>query len=120
MKATQAVSPRATFLRVSEKSSSFPHHASRDLVPFLSAGRSRLAQYRRFYPSYLGENQTIRLPIIQRWAVQVMMFVPDSANGARQTRCLLPRGGRGILVSRILHQRMLPERQSIDDEDDEP
>ncbi len=26
----------------------------------------------------------------------------------------------GILVSRILHQRMLPERQSIDDEDDEP
>jgi toxin ParE1/3/4 len=26
----------------------------------------------------------------------------------------------GILVSRILHQRMLPERQSIDDEDDGP
>jgi len=24
----------------------------------------------------------------------------------------------GILVSRILHQRMLPERQAIDDEDD--
>jgi toxin ParE1/3/4 len=24
----------------------------------------------------------------------------------------------GILVSRILHQRMLPERQSMDDEDD--
>ena len=26
----------------------------------------------------------------------------------------------GILISRILHQRMLPERQSIDDEDDGP
>ena len=26
----------------------------------------------------------------------------------------------GILVSRILHQRMLPERHAIDDEDDEP
>jgi toxin ParE1/3/4 len=26
----------------------------------------------------------------------------------------------GILVSRILHQRMLPERQSIDDEDEGP
>jgi toxin ParE1/3/4 len=26
----------------------------------------------------------------------------------------------GILVSRILHQRTLPERQSIDDEDDGP
>jgi toxin ParE1/3/4 len=26
----------------------------------------------------------------------------------------------GILVSRILHQRMLPERQAIDDEDDGP
>jgi plasmid stabilization system protein ParE len=27
---------------------------------------------------------------------------------------------RGILVSRILHQRMLPEGQIIDDEDDGP
>jgi len=26
----------------------------------------------------------------------------------------------GILVSRILHQRMLPERQSTNDEDDGP
>ena len=26
----------------------------------------------------------------------------------------------GILISHILHQRMLPERQSIDDEDDGP
>jgi toxin ParE1/3/4 len=26
----------------------------------------------------------------------------------------------GILISRILHQRMLPENQSIDDEDDTP
>jgi toxin ParE1/3/4 len=26
----------------------------------------------------------------------------------------------GILISRILHQRMLPENQSIDDEDDMP
>ena len=26
----------------------------------------------------------------------------------------------GILVSRILHERMLPERQAIDDEDDGP
>ena len=26
----------------------------------------------------------------------------------------------GILISRILHQRMLPERHSIDDEDDGP
>ena len=26
----------------------------------------------------------------------------------------------GILVSRILHQRMLPERHAIDDQDDEP
>ena len=26
---------------------------------------------------------------------------------------------RGILVSRLLHQRMLPERHVIDDEDDE-
>lgn len=26
----------------------------------------------------------------------------------------------GILVSRILHQRMLPERQTIDDDDDGP
>jgi toxin ParE1/3/4 len=26
----------------------------------------------------------------------------------------------GLLVSRILHQRMLPERQAIDDEDDGP
>jgi toxin ParE1/3/4 len=27
---------------------------------------------------------------------------------------------KGILVSRILHQRMLPERQSIDEENSEP
>jgi len=27
-------------------------------------------------------------------------------------------GAAGILVSRILHQRMLPKGQSIDDEDD--
>jgi toxin ParE1/3/4 len=26
----------------------------------------------------------------------------------------------GILVSRILHQRMLPDRHAIDDQDDEP
>ncbi|MGH7838513.1 MAG: type II toxin-antitoxin system RelE/ParE family toxin [Candidatus Binataceae bacterium] len=26
----------------------------------------------------------------------------------------------GILISRILHQRMLPERQALDDEDDPP
>jgi len=26
----------------------------------------------------------------------------------------------GILISRILHQRMLPERHAIDDQDDEP
>jgi len=26
----------------------------------------------------------------------------------------------GILVSRILHQRMVPERHAIDDQDDEP
>jgi hypothetical protein len=26
----------------------------------------------------------------------------------------------GILISRILHQRMLPDRQGIDDEDDTP
>jgi toxin ParE1/3/4 len=26
----------------------------------------------------------------------------------------------GILVSRILHQRMLPERHGLDDQDDEP
>lgn len=26
----------------------------------------------------------------------------------------------GILISRILHQRMLPERQTLDDEDDQP
>jgi toxin ParE1/3/4 len=26
----------------------------------------------------------------------------------------------GILISRILHQRMLPDRQAIDDEDDTP
>jgi len=26
----------------------------------------------------------------------------------------------GILISRILHQRMLPERHTIDDQDDEP
>jgi plasmid stabilization system protein ParE len=26
----------------------------------------------------------------------------------------------GILISRILHQRMLPENQAIDDEDDTP
>jgi toxin ParE1/3/4 len=26
----------------------------------------------------------------------------------------------GILVSRILHQRMLPERQAMDDDDDGP
>jgi toxin ParE1/3/4 len=26
----------------------------------------------------------------------------------------------GILVSRILHQRMLPDRHTIDDQDDEP
>jgi plasmid stabilization system protein ParE len=26
----------------------------------------------------------------------------------------------GILVSRVVHQRMLPERLSIDDEDDGP
>jgi toxin ParE1/3/4 len=28
------------------------------------------------------------------------------------------RATEGILVSRILHQRMLPERQSIDEEED--
>src|SRR5271157_3790288 len=28
--------------------------------------------------------------------------------------------GKGILVSRILHQRMLPERQNINEEDAEP
>ena len=26
----------------------------------------------------------------------------------------------GILISRILHQRMLPDRQAIDDEEDPP
>jgi len=29
-------------------------------------------------------------------------------------------GRGGILISRILHQRMLPDRQAIEDEDDEP
>ena len=28
-------------------------------------------------------------------------------------------GAAGVLVSRILHQRMLPEKQSIDDEEDQ-
>jgi toxin ParE1/3/4 len=28
-------------------------------------------------------------------------------------------GASGVLISRILHQRMLPERQAIDDEDDD-
>jgi toxin ParE1/3/4 len=28
-------------------------------------------------------------------------------------------GAGGVLISRILHQRMLPERQAIDDEDDD-
>jgi plasmid stabilization system protein ParE len=30
------------------------------------------------------------------------------------------RAAEGIVVSRILHQRMLPERQNMAEEDDEP
>jgi hypothetical protein len=34
--------------------------------------------------------------------------------------CLLASNLAGILISRILHQRMLPENQAINDEDDTP
>ena len=39
-----------------------------------------------------------------------------ASHGTRESCCFLPIEARGILVSRILHQRMLPERQSIDEE----
>jgi hypothetical protein len=34
--------------------------------------------------------------------------------------CFTGRKPEGVLISRILHQRMLPENQAIDDEDDTP
>ena len=39
------------------------------------------------------------------------------SQGARQACDFLPAGVRGILVSRILHERMLPERHAFADED---
>ena len=117
MKATQAVSPRATFLRVSEKSSSFPHHASRDLVPFLSAGRNRLAQYRRFYPSYLGENQTIRYIDDLEACCQMLADNPVLGLVSDDIRPGLRRmeHDRHVVVYREaagdIHQRMLPQTE---------
>jgi len=46
----------------------------------------------------------------------------DVRPGLRRMECgrhvvFYRREGEGVLVSRILHQRMLPEKQTIDDED---
>jgi len=47
------------------------------------------------------------------------MFVPAFVGMERRKHVVFYReDAGGILVFRILHQRMLPERQAIDDEDD--
>jgi toxin ParE1/3/4 len=83
---------------------------------------------------------------LETWGVkQVIRYIDDlettcrrlAANAALGRRCdevrpglrRMERGrhvvfyreeGEGILVSRILHQRMLPERHAIDDDDEGP
>jgi toxin ParE1/3/4 len=79
-----------------------------------------------------GENQTIRYIDDLESCCQMLADNPVLGRVSDDVRAGLRRmeHGRhvifyreaagGILVSRILHQRMLPERQSIEDEDDGP
>jgi toxin ParE1/3/4 len=75
-----------------------------------------------------GEDQTTRYIDALEACCQQLGDNPELGRACDQIRSGLRRmehgrhvvfyriEGRGILVSRILHQRMLPERQSIDEE----
>jgi toxin ParE1/3/4 len=79
-----------------------------------------------------GEDQAIRYIIELEACSQMLADNPslgrncdDTRFGLRRMECgrhvvFYREDKRGILVSRILHQRMLPERHEIDDDDDEP
>jgi toxin ParE1/3/4 len=78
-----------------------------------------------------GEDQTVRYIDDLEACCQMLAGNPGLGRNCNDIRPSLRRMERGrhvvfyreyaggILISRILHQRMLPERQAIDDEDDE-
>jgi len=50
-----------------------------------------------------------------------MKFAPGLRRHEHGKHVLFYREERGsILISRILHQRMLPEKHALDDQDDQP
>ncbi len=79
-----------------------------------------------------GENQAIRYIDDLESCCQMLADNPGLGRacdevrpGLRRMECgrhvvFYRQDDRGILVSRILHQRMLPERQAIEDEDEGP
>ena len=79
-----------------------------------------------------GENHAIRYIDDVEACCQMLADKPalgrscdDVRRGLRRMECgrhvvFYREEAGGILVSRILHQRMLPERHAIDDDDDEP
>ena len=79
-----------------------------------------------------GENQAIRYIDDLEASCQMLADNPalgrscdDVRPGVRRMECgrhvvFYREDARGILVSRILHQRMLPDRQAIDEYDDGP
>jgi hypothetical protein len=57
-------------------------------------------------------------PTIPRWAALAMKSVPGLRRMEQGRHVVFYRAEPGdILISRILHQRMLPENQDLDDED---
>jgi len=99
----------------------FSRHAEADL---LSIGDYTLRTWGKAQAaSYLGELevccQTLSdNPVLGRLCDEVRPGLRRLKHGKHVVFYRQERGG--ILISRILHQRMLPELHSIEDQDDEP
>src|ERR1700682_79428 len=134
MKATPAALPRAMFLSVSVRSSTFPR---RHVSPwpgsvFRIRAEADLFNIGLYTFRTWGEIQTDRYIRQLEDCCQLLADNPALGRPCDKTRRGLRRMKQGkhvvfyreepggILISRILHQSMLPEKQAIDDEDDTP
>jgi toxin ParE1/3/4 len=134
MKATPAALPRAMFLSVSVRSSTFPR---RRVSPwpgsvFRIGAEADLFNIGLYTFRTWGEIQTDRYIRQLEDCCQLLADNPALGRPCDEIRPGLRRMKQGkhvvfyreelggILISRILHQSMLPEKQAFDDEDDTP
>src|SRR3984885_8359944 len=132
MKATRAASPKATSSAASVSPSSFPCPANRGKFRFSRRAEADLLSIAGYTLREWGKAQTTRYideledccqmladnPALGRVCDDVRPGVHRHEHGKHVLFYREERGG--ILISRILHQRMLPEKHTLDDQDDQP